>query len=200
MNHVITSKEQLLEAAKEIAYQEGISSISIRHVAAKCGVSIGSIYNYFPTKADLVMGVIEDFWSTVVHNGVCRTVGHPGFVDFLGQLYQGLHECITTFQSDFLQQLDFLSPAERQKGKEREAVYMRHIQVGLRQVLEQDDRIQHGVWSQDFTKEELVSFAFSNMLMLLRANQPDCRFFQQALRRMLYTPPPCAPDSPDIPR
>ena len=55
MNTVVTSREQILGAAKEIAALEGVAQISIRGVAKACGVSVGSIYNYFPTKSELVI-------------------------------------------------------------------------------------------------------------------------------------------------
>ena len=45
MNTVVTSREQILDAAKKIAALEGATQISIRGVAKACGVSVGSIYN-----------------------------------------------------------------------------------------------------------------------------------------------------------
>ena len=65
MNKTATSRQALLEAAREIARRDGLGHISIRRTAAMCGVSIGTVYNYYPAKADLVLAVIEDFWKRV---------------------------------------------------------------------------------------------------------------------------------------
>lgn len=46
MNTVVTSKEDILKASRELIRERGWSAISIRSVAAACGVSVGSIYNY----------------------------------------------------------------------------------------------------------------------------------------------------------
>ena len=84
MNTVVTSREQILDAAKEIAALEGATQISIRGVAKACGVSVGSIYNYFPTKSELVIAVIEDFWRgafsgmpTAAGTSSCSSCGRP---------------------------------------------------------------------------------------------------------------------------
>lgn len=50
MNTIVTSKEEILQASRELIRQEGWSAISIRSVAAACGVSVGFIYNYFDSK------------------------------------------------------------------------------------------------------------------------------------------------------
>ena len=41
--------------------------ISIRSVAAACGVSVGSIYNYFQSKTDLVAATVESIWADIFH-------------------------------------------------------------------------------------------------------------------------------------
>ena len=41
--------------------------MSIRSVAAACGVSVGSIYNYFDSKADLMGATIESVWREIFH-------------------------------------------------------------------------------------------------------------------------------------
>ena len=45
MNKTATSRQALLEAAREIARRDGLGHISNRRTAAKCGVSVGTVYN-----------------------------------------------------------------------------------------------------------------------------------------------------------
>lgn len=40
MNTVITSKEEILKASRELIRQQGWSAVSIRSVAAACGASL----------------------------------------------------------------------------------------------------------------------------------------------------------------
>lgn len=67
MNTVVTSKEEILEASRELIRQQGWASVSIRSVATACGVSVGSIYNYFASKADLVGETVESVWCEIIH-------------------------------------------------------------------------------------------------------------------------------------
>ena len=68
MNTVVTSKEIILEASKKLIREEGLNSINIRSVASACGVSVGSIYNYFDSKSELVAATVESIWSEIFHN------------------------------------------------------------------------------------------------------------------------------------
>lgn len=67
MNTIVTSKEEILQTSRELIRQQGWSAVSIRSVAAACGVSVGSIYNYFDSKADLVGATVESVWSEIFH-------------------------------------------------------------------------------------------------------------------------------------
>ena len=68
MNKTVTSRAELLAAAKHIVYQEGLDQLNIRRLAKECGIALGSVYNYFPSKSDLIFGVIEDFWTHMFHD------------------------------------------------------------------------------------------------------------------------------------
>ena len=52
MNNIVISKEEILHTTRELIMEQGWSEVNIRSVAAACGVSVGSIYNYFSSKAD----------------------------------------------------------------------------------------------------------------------------------------------------
>ena len=54
MNHRVTSKEQILDRAMEIAMEEGIDAVNIRRLAASCQIAIGSVYNYFKDKNAII--------------------------------------------------------------------------------------------------------------------------------------------------
>ena len=91
MNKTATSRQALLEAAREIARRDGLGHISIRRTAAMCGVSVGTVYNYYPAKADLVLAVIEDFWKRVFHGGLsCDFTHGSDFSAVCGQIYTAL--------------------------------------------------------------------------------------------------------------
>lgn len=68
MNKVITSREELLAASKSIAAGQGLAALNMRAVAAAANVAVGSVYNYFPSKAELVTATVQDIWRGIFHD------------------------------------------------------------------------------------------------------------------------------------
>lgn len=54
-----TSKDTLVQAALELFAQYGFEKTSIRMIAARAGVSLGLLYNYFESKEALLVTIFE---------------------------------------------------------------------------------------------------------------------------------------------
>jgi TetR/AcrR family transcriptional regulator, transcriptional repressor of bet genes len=82
-------RAQILNAAYEVATQEGIGGLTIRAVAARAGLSHGLIVFHFKSKSHLVVALLEWLLSTIV---VLHTPEHiarqPRAVDRLQLLLQ----------------------------------------------------------------------------------------------------------------
>ncbi len=50
----MTTKEKILEAARELFNKEGIDAITTRHVAARLGISHGNLCYHYPRKEILI--------------------------------------------------------------------------------------------------------------------------------------------------
>ena len=68
VNHLATSKEDILAASRELIKDNGWTAVSIRAVASRCSVSAGTIYNYYESKADLLGDTIESIWREIFFN------------------------------------------------------------------------------------------------------------------------------------
>src|SRR5262245_3537301 len=62
--------EALVEATARILVQEGYDRASTNKIAAVAGVSIGTLYQYFPSKEALVEAVIERHTQELSHVGL----------------------------------------------------------------------------------------------------------------------------------
>ena len=49
MNKAVTSREDILAVSREMAAENGMQAINMRNAAGRCGVAVGSVYNYFPS-------------------------------------------------------------------------------------------------------------------------------------------------------
>ena len=65
MNKTVTSEEEVLKASRKIISEKGLSFLSMRAVAAECGISVGSVYNYFPSKTELIRLTVESVWKEI---------------------------------------------------------------------------------------------------------------------------------------
>ena len=54
-----TSRRRILVAALRLFAAHGYAGTSIRMIASAAGISVGLLYNYFPTKADLLGAIFE---------------------------------------------------------------------------------------------------------------------------------------------
>lgn len=63
-------EETILSAARRIATEEGYAAATVRAVAKECGIAVGTIYNYYPSKdAMLAACLLRDWMQTLSHAG-----------------------------------------------------------------------------------------------------------------------------------
>lgn len=186
MNKVVTTREELLHTAQEIVFQDGMDKLSIRALAKKHDISVGAVYNYFPSKSELVLAIIENFWKQVFHQDICEISSQLPFTEFYEIVYQRLVKHSEAFFSVLLGQLNILKDNDKEKGKQMEQKYMIHIQNGFLYALQQDERIHPSIWNEVFTKEDFVCFLLEMMINDLTHQRMDCRFTKEILERLLY--------------
>ena len=55
-------KEKLLAEADRQLQEVGYSAMTIQSIARACGVGVGTVYNYFPSKDEIVVACIGEAW------------------------------------------------------------------------------------------------------------------------------------------
>jgi AcrR family transcriptional regulator len=56
-------REQLLTEAKKQIRERGYADTTIRSVAGACGLGVGTVYNYFPSKEMLIAAFVYEDWK-----------------------------------------------------------------------------------------------------------------------------------------
>ncbi len=185
MNTVVTSKEEILKASRELIQKQGWSAINIRSVAAACGVSVGSIYNYFDSKAALVGAAVESVWCEIFHRPEDGTV----FQDTqacITWMYERMEYGCNQYPGFFsLHSLGFLGE-DKSDRKRRMQQTWQHIMEGLCSVLLRDPKVRSNAFTEDFTAEKFAGVLFSLMLSALLRQDYDPGAVLEIVRRTLY--------------
>ena len=58
--------QRLMDEARRQVAESGFSAMTIRTVAKGCGVGVGTVYNYYPSKEALVASFMLDDWKICV--------------------------------------------------------------------------------------------------------------------------------------
>ena len=186
MNTVVTSREAILKKSQEILLRDGYAALSIRAVAAACRVSVGSIYNYFDSKADLLGATIEEIWGEIFHHS------QPPVILWDTQKYiSWMYECLEYGNQRFpgffaFHSLGFLGD-EKLNGKKRMYQTWQHILSGLRHALEHDPKIRPNAFDSNFTPEKYARMIFSVFLSdTMMQKEYDPEIILEVIRRTLY--------------
>ena len=59
--NTVYRKEKIILNAIELIHEKGIHMVSTKEIAKKLGISESTIFKHFPTKSDLMYGVLEQF-------------------------------------------------------------------------------------------------------------------------------------------
>lgn len=185
MNTVVTSKEEILKKSRELIQENGWASVNIRSVAAACGVSVGSIYNYFESKSALVSATVESVWEDIFRRPDDGSV----FADTLssvkwmfGQLEYGCERYpgfFTHHSLGFMQQ-------DAADGKRQMRQAWQHILEELKAVLLRDPKVRADAFTGDLTADAFAQVLFSLMLSAAVRQDFDSSAVLEIVRRSIY--------------
>ena len=88
-------QSRLLQEAKRQIKEVGYAKTTVRSVAAACGVGVGTVYNYYPSKEMLIAAFMLEDWQA------CLEQMQTGGGDALRRIYNALAAFIDKHQDLF---------------------------------------------------------------------------------------------------
>lgn len=183
MNTVVTSREEILRAAGEMVKVGKGDGVSMRGIARECGIAVGSIYNYFPTKNDLMIAVVVEMWKEIFFVPLSKIEGKS---------FLGVVECILERMGEnrgegqgFLAEHAFVV-GDKEKGHLVMEEYLGHMREELLAVLMGDSAVADEVWSDRFSAEDFVRFVVDFLVEDLMRGTDRAVFLRELILRVVY--------------
>lgn len=185
MNPMATSREEILEVIRELIRRQGWEAVNVRAVASACGVAVGTLYNYFPSRDALVAASVESVWKDIFHHGDAM----EDFGDILScvrWLYRRMEYGAQRYPNFFsLHALNF-GEGEKAQGRRQMLNIWEHIRLRLSAVAAQDPNLRPGAFGPSFTADQFAGVLFSLMLSALLRRDYDPSPVLEICRRTLY--------------
>lgn len=173
----------LLNTAKSVIRDEGLADFNIRTIAAKAGVSIGTVYNYYPSKADLVFETMEMLLNECVTSIPSRSTD-DAFQEFRG-IYFAILNYFDMFQGDIMNDLAALASS---KEKPRVIVQKSHMlifkETFSRILLTHKDQIDPEVVER-FGMNRIIELILTLFTSYLRKGEKNYDLLDFTLRQLL---------------
>ena len=137
----VIDRERLIDEAYQIASRDGISALSVRKVASACGIAVGSVYGYFPTKADLTAAVLTRFFDENLSDELCAVRPGERFTSYVRRFREALCAARSDMSVDWFAEMRRLPSSEQEALEAVRAPMLTHMERGLVRVLEMDEAV-----------------------------------------------------------
>lgn len=162
----VITQEEILEKAYHLATTQGLQALSIRSVAAACDVSVGTIYNSYASKTDLINDVVGMFWQHAFTETMNMVTSHNDhdFIAFCTTLSTSLKRALAKFKKNFLSELSALGATDRFAAQKREQQSFIHAREGIKRALCNDPHIKQELLTGTLSPDSLSALIWEVML------------------------------------
>ncbi len=82
--------EAISEATIQVLLQEGVSRLTTTRVAERAGVSVGTLYQYYPNKQSLLFAVLADHFEEIAAavDAACDQARHKPLAEMIGTVVE----------------------------------------------------------------------------------------------------------------
>lgn len=149
-------REQLLEEVRRELEEYGYAKTTVRSVASRCNLGVGTVYNYFPSKDMLVASVIAEDWARAKERFLASP--HEGKRERVEDVYEMLSLFIKEHESIFSD-----PEAERKYSlvfSERHSIMLREVSALILPVCTSSEDPQ---FLSSFISEALLSWIMTDV-------------------------------------
>jgi len=185
MNTIVTSKEAIQATCRTIVARQGLSSVDMRGVAKACHVALGTLYNYYPSKEDLLVATIAGVWEDIFAD-TPRQEGAQAFPSYVDQLYNHIQKGIGNYPGFFTMHSVSIADGGKNKALKTMRDFLDGIKHTMIGILHADAQVSPDAFTTAFSETAFIDFVTSNILSLLMEGKTDAHILVEVVRRTLY--------------
>lgn len=185
MNKIVTSEKEILDICKNIVVEKGLQAVSMRAVAKRCNVAVGSIYNYYDSKDDLIISTIKSIWMEII-NEVDFNYETNDFMEYLSKLFNQIHYGCKKYPNFFTVHALSFTKSSKEKGRQAMDDYFNEIKNNMLKALKNDLKIKKGLFSDVFREDAFIEFIFSNFIAILADSSKPITFLLELVKKLIY--------------
>ena len=178
-------QEIILEHALRILEEQGYDALNMRNIARSCGIATGTIYNYFPTKQDLLLQMMSSYWEqqyqtidTVINSDI-------GTFIKLEKVFTMMEGFVQYFKETWINWRQDKESFDVEKGMQDHSVFLERLVDQVEAILLAGGtgaapRLQYQV-----TANELARFIIQNFYSMCHMRLLSYREFEVILHSLL---------------
>jgi AcrR family transcriptional regulator len=176
-------KELILSKAKEILYDQGYHKLNMRALSKACDIALGTIYNYYPTKKDLIVEMMTDYWQDFLDFVLEIANSNTDIYNKLNNIFNELEEFTQNFRQYWLTPELYGSREYVEGGLQNEYVFMEKLIEIIEDILikEQDNKSIH----IKLGSRETANFIIMNFIAIVQMPLFKYESFEVFLKELL---------------
>lgn len=157
-------RETIILESRNLLSNKGYNDFNVREIAKKCNIALGTFYNYFPTKDEVVMEIVREDWreiSDLIDH--LMTTDEP-FKEKVREIFLALRQFISSYISIFIEMAAIKKPSKRPScGHESpDRFYLLYAKLGELIEIERTK----GHINSPLPSAKLAQFIMSNLVYL----------------------------------
>lgn len=175
----------ILEHAELVLSRQGYEALSMRAIAKSCGIATGTIYNYFPTKKELLLQMMSDYWEARFAEIDRLTDSDDDLFLKLHKVYEMMEIFVIRFReiwTDMRQEQGHAETAE-DIHKNHDSIKRLTEKVGM--ILSLEAERQPAAFQYPLPIPELAAFIIQNQLAICHMGSVSYTDWEQILRKVL---------------
>lgn len=163
---LVNPREKILEESYALLKEKGYESFSMRELALRCNIGLGTVYNYFKNKMAIVGELFSDKWEYTIEGIKEVKYQDINFEEKLKVIFFKLEDFLMYHKEIFVALNKFQKNEKVKAAQECNRHYtMEELHIVLEEIIKETKK--NGEISIEINERKLASFIMSNMVNII---------------------------------